>query len=232
MQEEELDMQNQNNALKMALVQMIEIGKEYFRDKSSSFSTILKLPNGADRMYDDRRLMENVRYNEIASAANALRLLTGREFFLLWEAGKNRKKIIGFGLFEILDGCPCEPIPLGVPTTIHCRYTGQREYDRRINWNKGFDEGKVVRVFEYFNNNNKNPTVTETWLTEEFKTPVLTSTAVWALTYCRESELYGTELCKTETFNLESERIVWRDETKGMCRQKGYMEPLFINSDF
>jgi hypothetical protein len=232
MQEEELDMQNQNNALKIALVQMIEIGKEYLHEKSSSFSSILKLPDGADRMYDDRRLMENLRYNEITSAANAIRLFTGREFSLQWRLSEKRDKFAGFGLYEILNGCPCEHIPPGAPTTTHCRYTGQREYDRRIKWSKGSDEGKIVKVFEYLIDYSKNPAMTETWLTEEFKTPVLTSTAVWALTYFRESELYGTELCKTETFNLESERIVWREETKEMCRQKGYMEPLFINSDF
>ncbi len=225
-------MLNQYQALKLSLVQMIEIGKEFLRDKRIPHSRIMTLSDGTDRSYEDRRHIDDLYYREIAAAAYAIRLFTGREFSFQWRIDKKNDMFGGFAIYEILEGCPCEHIPPGAPTSTHCRYTGQREYDRRIDWGKSRDEGKIIKIFEHVIDADKHPAITNIWLTEEFKAPVLTSTAVWSYTYYHSDPLYGTDLYSSGAFDSEEERTAWREKVKSECAEKGCTEPYFIDNDF
>ena len=155
-------MKNQNKALKMAVTQLIEISKEYVRQKNYEYS---KLNQCKDR--DEERELEKLYYNEIAATMNAIRIFTGREISFQWQ-GTRENLYNGFALYEILDDCPCDKIPCGVSDTAYSRYSGRQEKDRRIDWGKGKDEEKIIKIYEYGYDSNANPRYTGRYLVSEF----------------------------------------------------------------
>ena len=157
-------MTNQNNALKMAVTQMIQLGREYRYQMSSEYSMINQCK---DR--DEKRKLQDIYYNEIAATANVIRLFTGREISFQWQ-GTRENLYAGFALYEILEDAPCSKIPCGVPDTTYSRYTGGQIKDRRIEWGKGQEQGKIIKIFEYAFNPDTNPHHIERFLVNEFET--------------------------------------------------------------
>ena len=154
---------NQDNALKMALTQLIEISKEYVKQKNFEYSKL----NQCDD-HEEERELEKLYYNEIAATMNAIRIFTGREISFQWQrAGENLYN--GFALYEILEDCPCEKIPCGISDTTYSRYTGQQEKDRRINWGRGEEENKIIRIYEYGYDCDANPRYSGRYLVSEFQ---------------------------------------------------------------
>jgi hypothetical protein len=156
-------MTNQNNALKMAITQMVELGREYRRAMCSEYSIINQCK---DR--DEKRKLEKFYYNEIAATANVIRLFTGREISFQWQ-GTRESLYTGFALYEILEDVPCDKIPCGVSDTTYSRFTGRQEKDRRIDWGKGMEQGKIIKIFEYIFDVNANPSHFEKYLVSEFE---------------------------------------------------------------
>ena len=158
-------MTNQNNALKMALTQLIQIGKEYRREMNSDYSLINQCK---DR--NEKRKLQDLLYNEIAATMNAIKLFTGREFSFQWQSNRTESLYCGFAIYEILEDVPCDEIPCGVPDTKYSRYSGKQEADRRIQWGKGQEENKIIKIYEYRFDVNTNPCNSERYLIPEFET--------------------------------------------------------------
>ena len=156
---------NQNNALKMALTQLINIGKEYRYEMNSKYSMINQCED-----YKEKRKLQDLYYNEIAATMNAIKLFTGREFSFQWQSDIDKNLYSGFALYEILEDVPFDEIPCGVPDTKYSRYSGKQEFDRRIQWGKGQEENKIIKIFEYRFDINANPSHTERYLVSEFET--------------------------------------------------------------
>jgi hypothetical protein len=156
-------MTNQNEALTMAVTQMIRLGRECQREMYCEYSTINQCK---DR--EEKRKLQNLYYNEIAATANIIRLFTGREINFQWQ-GTRENLYAGFALYEIADDVPCESIPCGVTDTAYSRFTGKQEIDRRIDWGKGREQGKINKIFEYIFDLNNNPHHIERYLVSEFE---------------------------------------------------------------
>jgi hypothetical protein len=107
-------MTNQNQALKMAVTQLIQIGKEYRRDMNSSYSIINQCTD-----QDEKRKLQNLFYNEIAATMNAIKLFTGREFSFQWQSDRAKNLYSGFAIYEIMEDVPCDRIPCGVSDTLN-----------------------------------------------------------------------------------------------------------------
>lgn len=145
-------MTNQNDSFKMAVTQMVELGTEFLRQQISSYSKLNQC-NDHDEQYE----LEKLYYNEIAATANVIRLFTGREISFQWCKGANGEFKGGFALYEIMEDVPCDRIPAGVSRTTYSRYSGKQEADRRIDWGKGKEQGKIVKIYELLYDINANP---------------------------------------------------------------------------
>jgi hypothetical protein len=156
-------MTNQNNALTMAVTQMVRLGREYQREMYSEYSAINRCE---DR--DEKRKLQNLYYNEIAATANIIRLFTGREISFQWQ-GTRENLYAGFALYEISEDAPCDEIPCGVPDTKYSRFTGKHETERRIDWGKGREQGKINKIFEYIFDLKNNPHHIERYIATEFE---------------------------------------------------------------
>ena len=146
----------------MAITQLIEISKDFQRQRNSSYSRINQC---ADR--DEKSELEKLYYNEISATMNMIRIFTGREISFQWQ-GTSENLYNGFALYEILEDCPCDKIPCGVSDTTYSRYSGRQEKDRRINWGKGQDEEKIIKIYEYGYEKNANPCYSGRYLVSEF----------------------------------------------------------------
>lgn len=156
-------MTNQNDNFKMAVNQMVELGKAFLIDQILSCS---KLNQCQDR--DDRRELEKLYYNEIAATANVIRLFTGREISFQWCKGASGEIGEGFALYEIMEDAPCDKIPAGVSTTTYSRYSGKKEPDKRIKWGEGREQGKVIKIYELIYDVNANPRYVGGYQVSEF----------------------------------------------------------------
>jgi len=139
-------------ALEMAVEQMVNLGTELLVQQILDCSKL-------NQCEDDnaRRELEKLYYNEIAATANTIRLFTGREFSFQWGRGAHGELSGGFALYEIMSDAPCEKIPAGVPSTIYSRYAGAQVEDRRIDWGKGREQGKIVKIYELVYDVDANP---------------------------------------------------------------------------
>jgi len=158
-------MTNPNNALKMAVRQLIQIGRAYRLEMVLDYSMINQCKD-----YDEKRKLEKLYYNEIAATLNAIKLFTGREFSFQWQSNRTECLYNGFAIYEIMEDVPCDKIPCGVSDTKHNKYSGRQEIDRRIDWGKGQEENKIIKIFEYRFDINTNPSHTERYLVSEFET--------------------------------------------------------------
>jgi len=156
---------NQNNALKMAVKQLIQIGRAYRIEMVLDSSKINQCKD-----YDEKRALEKLYYNEIAATINAIKLFTGREFSFQWQSNRTESLYNGFAIYEIMEDVPCDRIPCGVSDTKYNKYSGQQEKDKRIDWGKGQEENKIIKIFEYRFDSNANPCQTERYLVSEFET--------------------------------------------------------------
>ena len=145
-------MTNQQDAFKMAVAQMVNLGKDLLIQRISSYSKINQCED-----HDERRELEKLYHNEISATANVLRLFTGREISFQWKRGANGECWGGFALYEIMEDVPCEKIPCGVSSTTHSRYSGKQEPDRRIRWSDGLEQGKIVKLYELIYDIDANP---------------------------------------------------------------------------
>ena len=158
-------MTNQNTALKMALTQLIQVSKEYRTEMNLSCSMINQC---TDR--DEKRKLEKLFYNEITATMNAIKLFTGREFSFQWQSYGKESLYSGFAIYEIMEDAPCDRIPCGVSNTKYNKYSGQHETDKRIDWGKGQEQGKIIKIYEYRFDANANPCHSERYLVSEFET--------------------------------------------------------------
>jgi len=158
-------MKNQNDAFKMAVEQMRNLGKGFLINKISKYSKL----NQCDDL-DTHRVLEDLYYNEIAATANVIRLFTGREISFQWQSGANKEPWGGFALYEIMEDVPCDRIPCGVPDTKHSRYSDKREKDRRIRWGDGVEQGKIIKIYELIYDTNANPRYVGGYISPEFQT--------------------------------------------------------------
>lgn len=142
----------QNDSFKMAVTQMVELGKEFLIQKILKSS---KLNRCCDR--DEQRELEDLYYNEIAATANVIRLFTERKISFQWRKGANGEDWGGFTLYEIMEDAPCFEIPCGVSDTTYSRYSGKQEKDRRINWGTGIEQGKIIKIYELVYDKSANP---------------------------------------------------------------------------
>jgi hypothetical protein len=154
-----------NTAFKTAVTQMENLGKELLIQRVSSCSKLNRCEST-----DDRRELEELYYNEIAATANVIRLFTGREISFQWQSNKERELYGGFALFEIAEDAPREKNFAGTPYIVYNRYSGKREEDRRADWGKGLEQGKIVKIYEYTYNKDENPCYVGGYLTPEFQT--------------------------------------------------------------
>ena len=143
---------NQNDAFKMAVTQMVELGTALLIQQILSCS---KLNQCLDP--DERRELRRLYCNEINATANVIRLFTGREISFQWRKGANGEDWGGFALYEIMEDAPCNEIPCGVPDTTYSRYSGKQEKDRRIDWGKGLKQGKIIKIYELVYDIDANP---------------------------------------------------------------------------
>jgi hypothetical protein len=153
-----------NDAFRMAVEQMRNLGREYLINKISAYS---KLNQCDDRKA--REELESLYYNEIAATANVIRLFTGREISFQWQRGANKEPWGGFALYEIMEDVPCERTPCGVSDTKHSRYSDKREKDRRIKWGDGEEQGKIVKIYELIYDINANPCYVGGYVSQEFQ---------------------------------------------------------------
>jgi len=158
-------MPNQDDAFKMAVTQMVELGRGFLVQKISNYS---KLNQCQDN--EEQRDLEKLYYNEIAATANVIRLFTGREISFQWQKGVNGEVYGGFALYEIMEDVPCDRIPAGVAHTHYSRYSGKQEKIRDINWGTGRENGKIIKIFELVYDVNANPRYTGGYLVPEFLT--------------------------------------------------------------
>jgi hypothetical protein len=158
-------MTEKNDSLKMAIVQMVELGKDFLYQQISNYSKLNQCNNR-----DERCELEKLYSNEIAATANVIRLFTGREISFQWQKGANGELNGGFALYEIMKDVPCDKIPCGVSHTHHSRYSGKQEEDRRINWGKGREQGKIVKIYELIYDKNANPCYIGGYQVSEFQT--------------------------------------------------------------
>jgi len=140
------------DAFKKAVTQMVLLSRELLQNRIWTGS---KLNQCND--WDEQREMERLYYNEIAATANVIRLFSGREISFQWRKGANGEDWGGFTLYEIMEDVPCYKIPAGVSNTIYSRYSGKQEKERRIDWGKGIEQGKIVKVYELVYDINANP---------------------------------------------------------------------------
>jgi hypothetical protein len=158
-------MAEKNESLKMAIVQMVELGEEFLYQQMSNFSKLNQCSN-----WDARHELEKLYLNEITATANVIRLFTGREVSFQIERGANGELNGGFALYEIMQDVPCYKIPCGVSLTHHSRYSGKQEEDRRIDWGKGIEQGKIVKIYELIYDKNANPCYIGGYQVSEFQT--------------------------------------------------------------
>ena len=151
---------NQQESLKMAITQMVELSKELLRKQISQHSKL----NQYD--YDEQRELEKLYYNEIAATANVIRLFTGREISFQWCNGADKRFKGGFALYDVTKA-PSEKIPCGVISTIYNRYSGKHEPDRRVDWSKGKEEGHIVKIYELIYDETANPRYVGGYIDEE-----------------------------------------------------------------
>lgn len=154
----------QNGIMKKAVTQMVELSRELLQKQLSRYSDL-------GQCSDDqkRRELEDLYYNEIKATANVIRLFTGREFSLQWTRGADGEFKHGFAIYEIMNDVPCSAIPCGVSHTTYSRYSGEQEEDRRIDWGKGRDEGKIVKVYELIFDPAANPCYVGGYQSKEFQ---------------------------------------------------------------
>ena len=155
----------QKDAFKAAVTQMVELGREYLIQQISSYSKLNQCEDNKER-----RELEKLYYNEIAATANTIRLFTGRTISFQWQSGKKGNLYGGFALYEIEEDAPCEKIPAGVPTNRRNKYSGLLEEERRINWGKGMEQGKIVKIYELRFDIDANPCYVGGYLVPEFQT--------------------------------------------------------------
>lgn len=158
-------MTDQNDSFKMAVAQMVELGKEFLRQQILDCSKLNQC-NDHDEQYE----LEKLYYNEIAATANVIRLFTGREISFQWRKGANGEFKGGFILYEIMEDVPCDRIPAGVSSTTYSRYSGKQEKDRRIDWGEGIEQGKIVKIYELVYDINANPRYVGGYQVSEFQT--------------------------------------------------------------
>jgi hypothetical protein len=150
-------MTKQDNAFKEAVAQMVNLGKEYLIAKLSTYSDL----NQCKDVNDRRKLSESY-YNEIAATANVIRLLTGREIRFRWLSA-------GFELYEIMPDAPCVA-SCSAWNTVFDRYSGKREKVRHINWQKGLEQGEIIKIYEIMYDADANPCYVGGYQTAEFQT--------------------------------------------------------------
>lgn len=157
-------MSEKKDSFKMAIVQMVTLGKELLVERISCYSKINQCRNR-----EEQRELEKLYYNEIAATANIIRLFTGREISFQWCKGANGEDWGGFSLYEIMEDVPCYKIPCGVSDTTYSRYSGKHEKDRRIDWGKGVEQGKIVKIYGLVYDINANPRYVGGYQAPEFQ---------------------------------------------------------------
>lgn len=158
-------MADQNNAFKAAVTQMVNLGSELLIEKISAYS---KLNQCTD--YKEQQELQKLYYNEIAATANVIRLFTGREISFQWQRGANGEDWGGFALYEILEDVPVSKSYGGTADYTHNRYSGEREKYRYIEWGKGVEQNKIIKIYEKIYDINANPRYVGSYLTSEFQT--------------------------------------------------------------
>jgi len=158
-------MPDQDIAFRMAVTQMVELGRELLIQRVSEYSKLNQC-----RDHEEQRALEKLYYNEIAATANVIYLFTGREISFQWQRGVNGDVWGGFALYEIMVDVPCDRIPAGVSKTRYSRYSGRQEKIRDIDWGKGSEQGKIVKVYELVYDVDANPRYVGGYLTQEFQT--------------------------------------------------------------
>jgi len=135
----------------MALQQMVNLGGELLTKQVSPYS---KLNEIDDR--NERRELEGLYYNEIAAISSTIKLFTGREISFQWRKGADGESGHGFALYEIMADAPRYKTPAGCSDGYN-RYSGKTEYDSRIDWGKGVEQGKIVKIYELVYDPDANP---------------------------------------------------------------------------
>ncbi len=141
-----------DNRIRLAVVKLAELGKDLLREELLGRSPLNHLSSG-----DERNKLEKLRFKEINSVEEVIRLLTGREFSLQWQKSPDGDEKGGFSLFEIMADAPRDDFRCWGP-------------ERRIDWSKGRAQGKIIKIYELIYNRNEKEHYAGVFLTPEFQT--------------------------------------------------------------
>jgi hypothetical protein len=150
--------------MKQAVTQMVELGKELLKQRISKYSKLNQCEDTAAR-----RELERLYYNEIAATSNVIRIFTGREISFQWGKGAHGEDWGSFALYEIAEDAPCEKNPLRRFHTTYSRYSGEQEPDRRLDWGKGREQGKIKKIYEFVYDTDANPCYVGGYQVPEFQ---------------------------------------------------------------
>jgi hypothetical protein len=144
-------MEQESNRLLLSLISLVKLGEDLLREELLSKSPLSQRDGP-----DERRELEKLRFKEITSVADVILILTGREFSLQWQKSPDGDHKGGIALFEIMADAPCEKS--------HCWGP-----DRRVDWGKGLEQGKIVKIYELIYDRKAKQHYTGRFLTPEFQ---------------------------------------------------------------
>ncbi len=144
-------MDKDNSRLRLAIDKLAELGKDLLREELLGRSPLNRRDGG-----DERNKLEKLRFKEILSVEEVIRLLTGREFSLQWQKNPDGDEKGGIALYEIMTDAPRESFCCWDP-------------DRLIDWGKGREQGKIVKIYELVYNRDAQQHYDGVFLTPEFK---------------------------------------------------------------
>ncbi len=145
-------MEQESRKLRLALVKLAKLGKDLLQEEILGKSPLYQRGNS-----DEHDKQEKLRFKEIISVENVIRLLTGREFSLQWQKNPDGDVKGGFALYEIMEDAPC------------ITFLYRDDVNRRLDWGKGLAQGKIVKIYELVFDKNAKQHYVGGFLSPEFK---------------------------------------------------------------